>query len=132
MIGQEFELKEELLVRGVKWNSRSTGPDYLLVMPPPGIGGRFTMDFGKLPAGSRFRIVGVVTRQSKLFPSTRYVIALMDHQIGQAENKEIRITDTSKERLYVEPDDPDQPPQLSERFFRRLEDATGMKNLFHE
>lgn len=120
MLGREYELREELLVRGVKRDARSAAPDYVLVMPPPGIGGRFIVDLGTLPRGTRFRIVGVTTHRSRLFPSTRYVISLRDQAIADPADRDILITDTSSWDLYLAPSSPAEAPQLNPRFFRAL------------
>lgn len=120
MLGQEFELKEPLLVRGVKHDARATTPDYALVMPSPGIGGRFIVDLGTLPRGTRFRIVGVTTHRASLFPSTRYVISLLDRSLPGAAGREILLSDAASWHLYLEPTSADAAPRLNERFFRPL------------
>ena len=72
MIGRTYELTQKFVVRGIQLiDQKSPDPAYILIMPPPGIGGHLVTDLGLLAAGSRFRIVGVVTRRSELFPSTR-------------------------------------------------------------
>lgn len=118
MIGREFELKEEFGAFGIKLPPKFDHVDYVLIMPPPGIFSRYRiLDLGKIAAGSRFKIVGVVTRRSELFPSTEYVVSFADRDFGLADGTPIRINATSTWRLYTKPTSPESPPQLNERFF---------------
>ena len=121
MIGRTFELREEFLVYGIKRpDQKSPEPDFILIMPPPTIGGHLILDLGRMPAGSRFQIVGVVTRRSKLFPSTEYVISFANRSISQTEGKQVRINATSTWHLYVKPASAEEPPQLNELYFRPI------------
>jgi len=122
MLGREFELKEEFVVRGVKLPPKFNEVDHILIMPPPGIYSTYRiLDFGHMPAGRRFRIVGVVTHSFKLVPFTQYVISFVDHRISQAEGRQVRIQDAAAWQLYVKPASPDEAPQLSERYFRPVD-----------
>ena len=125
MIGREFELKEEFLVRGVKLPPKFDQVNYALIMPPPGIYSKYRIvDLGHFDAGSRFKIVGVVTRHSELFPSTEYVIAFADRSFDEVEGQQVRITAASSWKLYVKPDARDAAPQLSERYFHPVEKSS--------
>ncbi len=121
MIGREFELKENLVARGIKLPPKFAAVDYILIMPLPGIYSRYRiLDLGAVPAGSRFRIIGVVTHRSKLFPITEYVISFSGHRFG--EDKPVRITSAAGAQLYLKPASPHEAPQLSERYFHVLEE----------
>lgn len=123
MIGREFELKERFVALGVKLPPKFDEVNYILIMPPPGIASQYRMvELGDLPAGSRIRIVGVVTHRSGLFPSTRYVVALLNHPLAGSEGREIRIQDAVAWQLYAKPASPAEAPQLSEKYFRPLAD----------
>lgn len=125
MIGREFELRENFVASGVKLPPKFDEVDYILIMPPPGIASKYRIvDLGDLPAGSRIRIVGVVTRRSELFHSTRYVISLLNHPLAGSEGRQIRIQDAAAWQLYVNPASPDAAPQLSENYFRPLADRS--------
>lgn len=94
MIGRTYELTQKFLVRGIQLiDQKSPDPAYILIMPPPGIGGHLVTDLGLLAAGSRFKIVGVVTHRSELFPSTRYEIALEYPEQILSRGAPIRIRD---------------------------------------
>lgn len=120
-IGQRFELKEPLLVHGIK-SDEDRGRDfsYVLLTAPPGIGGRFVVKLDEVSAGSRFTIVGVTTHRSTLFPSTRYVVRFDDEALIASAGKPIRLSDLGTIKLYTKPTSPDVAPRLSERFFRPL------------
>lgn len=122
MIGREFELKENLVACGIKLPPEFDEVDHVLIMPPPGIYSRYRiLDLGAVPAGSRFKIVGVVTHLSELFPITEYVISFGEHRFG--EDKPVRITSASGAQLYLKPVSPHEAPRLSERYFRPVENA---------
>lgn len=123
MIGREYALMQPFLIRGVKRNSKDTEPDYILIMPPPGIGGRFITDLGRAPVGSRFKIIGVVTHRSKLFPSTRYVIAFSDRGIVRAAGRKVMINDASGFKSYEKPVSPNGAPTLSRQYFQPIDDS---------
>jgi hypothetical protein len=121
MIGRTYELTQKLVVRGIQLiDQKSPDPAYILIMPPPGIGGHLVVDLGLLAAGSRFRIVGVITHRSKLFPSTQYVISLEHPQLIQSGGAPVRIRDIPAWKLYDQPAAPDQPPGLNESYFRPI------------
>jgi hypothetical protein len=121
MIGRTYELTQKFVVRGIQLiGQKSPDPAYILVMPPPGIGGHLVTDLGLLAAGSRFQIVGVVTHRSELFPSTEYVIALESPELIRSGGAPIRINNVYAWKLYEKPAAPDQPPGLSETYFRPI------------
>ena len=121
MIGRTYELAQPFVVRGIKLpDQTSPNPAYILIMPPPGIGGHLVTDLGLLAAGSRFRIVGVITHRSELFPSTRYEIALEYPELIQSRGAPIRINDVAAWKTYEKPTAPDRPPELSETYFRPI------------
>ena len=121
MIGRTYELTKKFVVRGIQLiDQKSPGPAYILVMPPPGIGGHLVTDLGLLAAGTRFKIVGVVTHRSKLFPSTQYAIALDYPDLIRSDGTPIRVNDVAAWKLYEEPTAPDRPPELSETYFRPI------------
>lgn len=121
MIGREFELKAEFLLLGMKDAPKFEELGHILIVPPPGIHSSYRILYlGHRPAGSRFRIVGVVTHKSKLFPLVQYVISFTDDRTGETKGKEVRIPDASGWGLYVKPAFPDEAPQLSEQYFKPL------------
>jgi hypothetical protein len=122
MIGRAFELREDFDAYGIKLpDQRTPDPAYIVIMPPPRIGGHLVLDLGRVPAGSRFRIVGVVTRRSKLFPSTEYTVFFDDARSFQANGKPVRIQATTPSwKLYVQPASPGEPPQMNEQYFKPL------------
>lgn len=121
MIGRTYELTQSFVVRGIKLpDQKPPDPAYILIMPPPGIGGHLVTDLGLLAAGSRFRIVGVVTHRSELFPSTEYVIALEYPELIRSGSTPIRINNVYAWKLYEKPTAPDRPPELSETYFRQI------------
>lgn len=123
MIGREYELKENFVARGVKLPPKFDQVNYILIMPPPGIASRYRIvDLGDMPAGSRFRIVGVVTHRSELFPATQYVVSSLNHPVAGSEGRQIRIQDAAAWQLYVKAAAPDEAPQLNEKYFRSLAD----------
>ena len=126
MIGREFELREEFVARGVKLPPGFDEVNYILIMPPPGIASRYRIvDLGAIPAGRRFRIVGVVTHRSELFPATQYVVSFLNHPLAGSEGRQIRIQDAAAWRLYVKPASPVEAPQLNEEYFRPLGNRSG-------
>lgn len=122
MVGRAFELKTDFFAHGIKLpDQRTPEPQYILIMPPPRIRGHLVIDLDRIPAGSRFRIVGVVTHRSKLFPSTEYSIAFDDPRAFQANGRPIRINATTHSwHLYVKPASPDAPPQLNPEYFKAV------------
>jgi hypothetical protein len=121
MIGREYALRQEFRACGAKWDHQSAEPDHILIMPPPGIGGRYIVDLGRVPAETRFRIVGVVTRRSKLFPSTEYVVALLDHRLPRSAGKAVRIYNVAAWPLHEKPRSFAEAPRLNEFYFRPLD-----------
>jgi hypothetical protein len=121
MLGQRFELKQLFLAHGIK-SDEDRGRDfsYVVIGPPPGIGGRFVVKLGPVAAGSRFTIVGVTTHRSKLFPSTEYVVRFDDEALIASAGKPIRISDGRYWNLYAEPASPGEAPQLNEHYFRPI------------
>ena len=122
MIGRQFALKEDFLVRGVRWDLRATRPDYILMMPAtkPGIGGPEFTELGVLPKGSRFEIVGAVDRTSTLFPETSYVARFAPDTIAQVELATVRFHSSHLFPLLLKPAAPGEAPHLSEVYFQPL------------
>ena len=122
MIGRQFALKEDFLVRGVRWDLRSTQPDYILMMPAtrPGIGGPEFTELGVLPKGIRFEIVGVVDRTSPLFPETSYVARFAPNTLANVDLASVRFSSSRLFPLFLKPASPDEAPQLSEAYFQPL------------
>lgn len=118
LVGREFELREDFLACGVKQDSARPAIHEVAIMPPPGLGGRFIVALGRIPAGSRFRIVGVTNHRSELFPKTEYVVLFLDHRIPGAEGKPVRIYNVALWPLYEKPAEAGAAPTLSERYFR--------------
>lgn len=124
MIGRTYELTQPFVVRGVRpIDQESSAPASILIMPPPGIGGHLVTDLGLLAAGARFKIVGVITHRSKLFPSTQYVVALNYPELIRSGGAPIRINNVAAWKLYDPPTAPDQPPGLSKTYFRLISPA---------
>ena len=122
MIGREFALKEDFHVLGVKRDLRSTEPDYILIIPAakPGIGGPEFFDLGAVPAGSRFKIVGVIERRFKFLPQATYVADFASDALSGAKLVAVRLRDSHVHPLYSTPISPSDPPQLNERYFQAL------------
>ena len=122
MLGNEFELLEEFIAIGVKGEYPSAELTSVLIMPRPGLAiTRFLVELGRVPAGSRFKIVGVVTRTSKLFPSIEYAISFKDHSSPRSGNLLVRIPDGKVYfPAYVKPISPSEAPTLNERYFRSI------------
>lgn len=120
VIGREYMLREDFLACGSKHDYPSPGFDHVLIMPPPGLGGRYIVPLGRIPAGSRFRIVGVVDRRSELFKNPEYVVAFQDFRIPGAEGKPVRLYHVALWPLYEKPAGDGTAPMLSERYFRLL------------
>ena len=122
MLGNEFELLEEFIAIGVKGEYPSAEITSVLIMPRPGQAiTRFLVELGRVPAGSRFKIVGVVTRTSKLFPSIEYAISFKEHSIPRSGNLLVRIPDGKVYfPAYVKPISPSEAPTLNERYFRPI------------
>ena len=122
MIGRTYELTQPFVVRGIKLPDQiSPDPAYILIMHTPGIGGHLVTDLGLIAAGSRFRIVGAVTHRSKFFPSTEYVITLEYPELIRSGGSPIRINNVYAWKLYEQPAAQDQPPGLSEKYFRPIQ-----------
>lgn len=122
MIGRQFALREDFLVRGVRWDLRSTQPDYILMMPAtkPGIGGPEFTELGVLPKGTHFEIVGVVDRRSTLFPETAYVARFAPNTLAKVDLASVRFNSSHLFPLFLKPASPDEAPQLSEAYFQPL------------
>lgn len=120
IVGREYELREPFRACGVKHDFPQDHFDEVAIMPPPGIGGRYIVDLGLIPAGSRIRVVGVTNHRSKLFPKTEYVVVFPDHRIPGADGKPIRLYNVALWPLYEQPVDENSAPQLSARYFRPL------------
>jgi len=122
MIGQRFELRRAFLVHGIK-SDEDRGRDfsYVLLTPPPGIGGRFVVKLDEVPSGSRFTIIGVTTRRSTLFPSTRYGVRFDDEALIASAEKPVRLSaEHGNMKLYTEPASPGEAPGLNKLYFRPL------------
>jgi len=117
MIGRQFTLKEDLLVKGVKRDLRSKQPDYAMLVGVPGIGGPEFLELGIKPAGSRFTIVGVIVHKSQLFPATAYVVRFADGVPVAPGIIDVRISDQNGFKFHAKPLSPEEAPQLSERYF---------------
>jgi len=120
MIGQQFTLKEDMKVMGVKRDLRSKLPDYAMLVGSPGIGGPEFIELGSKPAGSRFSIVGVVTYKSKLFPGTAYVVRFADGREVAPGIKDIRITDQNGFGFHIKMLSHEVAPQLNDRYFTSI------------
>ncbi len=121
MVGAEFELVEEFMAIGTKWDSRSVAFDSILVAPQErrSFTSRY-VDLGRVPAGSRFKLVGVETRW-RFSPSNQYVIAFTNHTIPQSANLPTTIPDYMVSfPAYVKAKIPSEAPSLNERYFRPL------------
>lgn len=122
VIGRQFALKEDFLVRGVRWDLRAAQPDYILMIPAtkPGIGGPEFTELGVLPKGSRFEVVGVVDRTSTLFPQTSYVARFAPGTLTQVDLASVRFHSSQLFPLFLKPASPAEAPQLSEVYFQPL------------
>jgi hypothetical protein len=92
--------------------------DYILVLSPRGIGGPEVTKTEIIPAGTRMKIVGVMTHKSKLFPATMYVVSLENFTLSFGEGKEIRIDDAIAFRMYEKSASVSSAPKLNPEFFR--------------
>lgn len=124
VIGREYALRKDFLACGSKPDYPDPGFDHIFIMPRPGIGGRYIVKLGTIPAGTRFRIVGVIHRRSDLFKKPEYAVALQDFQLPQAEGKPIRLYNVAAWPLYEKPADANTAPQLSERYVSALENPS--------
>jgi len=117
MIGRQFNLKEDLKVKGVKRDLRSKQPDYAMLIGTPGINGPEFFELGSKPAGSRFTIVGVVTHKSRLFTATAYVVRFADGVAVAPGISDIRISDQNGFGFHIKSQSSEDAPQLNERYF---------------
>ena len=120
MLGREFTLKEDLKVKGVKRDLRSKQPDYAMLVGTPGIGGPEFFELGIKPAGSRFTIVGVIYRKSRLFPATAYLVRFADGITVAPGITDIRISDENGFKFHDKPPSPEEAPSLSARYFEAV------------
>jgi hypothetical protein len=123
MIGREFELQTDMLIKGVKRDLRSTRPDYILLMPAPGIGGNEIFSLGTIPRGRRFRIVGVIDRKNRLLSKPQYVVQFSGAPITDAIVESIQIYNVSGLRVYLPPESKDRAPRLDPAYFRNVTTA---------
>jgi hypothetical protein len=117
-MGKCFVVKEPLIARGVKQDLRAKQPDFVTIMSPPGASGPEFFEAQPVPPGTRFRIVGVTTRRSQLFPSTQYLITFDNLRLSDAEGIPVRISDVSGHRLYDRAKPHGPIPKLSAEFFQ--------------
>lgn len=94
--------------------------DYVLILPPRGIGGPEVTQTRSIPIGTRLRVVGVMTHQLKLAGTLRYVVVLENFDLGFATGKEIRIDDAQAFAMYRQPREKDSAPELNPEFFRLI------------
>jgi len=117
MIGREFELQKDLLIRGVKNDRRSTRPDCILLMPAPGIGGSMIFNLGTVVQGRRFHIIGVIDRKNRLFSKPQYVVQFSGSPVTDAAVEGIQIYNVSGLRLYLPPVAEGAAPTLDPKYF---------------
>ena len=96
--------------------------DYVLILTPRGISGPEVTQTKLIPAGTRLRVVGVMTHKLKLAGTIRYVVALENFDLGFAAGKEIRINDAQAFMMYREPREKGHAPELNPEFFRLISD----------
>jgi hypothetical protein len=74
-VGMEMETKEELLALGVTFDANyKQNVDYVYIMPKPGISGPEVVFKYTVPAGTKFRISGVLEQNN--FFGNRYLYKL--------------------------------------------------------
>jgi hypothetical protein len=96
--------------------------DYVLILTPRGISGPEVTQTKLIPAGTRLRVVGVMTHKFKLMGTVMYVVELEGFDLGFAVGRAIRINDAMGFKMYHQPRQKDQAPELNPEFFRLLED----------
>ncbi len=116
MIGRVFETQEDLLIRGVKRDLRATRPDYIVLMPAPGIGGPEIFNLGTIPRGRRFRITGVIDRKNSLFSKPQYVVEFSGAPITNESVESIQLYNVQAFPLYLLPVADGAAPPLNPKY----------------
>ncbi len=117
VIGTEYELKTALSAVGQRPEPQ-VDPDYILLMPHPIGAQRYNVDLGSVPAGTRFKIVGVLMPTSMIYPSTQYVIAFSNYSNPRFGMLPVKIYNGPVFDLYLKAEHPNAAPALNERYFR--------------
>jgi len=117
LVGSTFALKTEFKVYGVRRDLRSEVPDYyeMLRVPGPGIGGPEIMDFGRLPAGSRLRLVAAY--EEALGGYSLYEVIVLDPAERKFEGLRIRINNAGGLEQYHGGTYPGGAPKLNPEWF---------------
>jgi hypothetical protein len=117
VIGTEYELRTALWAVGSRPETQ-VDPDYILLMPQPTGPRRYNVDLGSVPAGTRFRIVGVSMLTPMINPSIQYVIAFSNYSNPRFGMLPVKIYNGKVFGLYLKVEQPNAAPGLNERYFR--------------
>lgn len=123
VIGKIFVLKAEFKVYGVRLDLRSRNADYHKMLPSegPGVGGPEIMDYGRLPAGSRLRVSGVLKQTLPLSSTPIYVVEILEPAEKKFESLKIRINNARAFGLYSGGKYQGGAHKLTEKWFDELE-----------
>lgn len=89
VIGQQFQLKEELLALGIS-STNSPPADYVVLVPGVGFSGPEVVSRKKLKQGTVIQVIKVLTARSFMSSKVAYVV----REVGSSQfaDEELRIT----------------------------------------
>jgi len=130
VLGKRYVTVQELGAFGIRREiGRSkTEADYVIILTPRGIMGYEVTQTSVIPAGTRLRVVSVMTHKFKLAGTIEYVVVLENFDLGFGAEKEIRINDARAFKMYEHQSKKGEAPKLNPKFFRLISDQAETAN----